>query len=186
MTDAIFATLVLGAVIFFGALISVGNERQRKAIDALREEAEKWAMQDLRLKRGQIAKDIQIPNPLVWLANAAAKASGQAVSLSVTQAYAAESVVPCILCHDEMSGADMVFTTLSPDGVKKAGQQKKNRLSQISDRHPLAPWRKGTEVLELTMLNAGVVFDLELPVAWKDLVGQETPSDRLFLYTLPH
>ena len=35
MTDAIFATLVLGAVIFFGALISVGNERQRKAIDAL-------------------------------------------------------------------------------------------------------------------------------------------------------
>ena len=84
MTDAIFATLVLGAVIFFGALISVGNERQRKAIDALREEAEKWAMQDLRLKRGQIAKDIQIPNPLVWLANAAAKASGQAVSLSVT------------------------------------------------------------------------------------------------------
>ena len=185
MTDAIFATLVLGAVIFFGALISVGNERQRKAIDALREEAEKWAMQDLRLKRGQIAKDIQIPNPLVWLANAAAKASGQAVSLSVTQTYA-ESAIPCVLCHDQMSGVDMVFTTLSPDGVKKAGQQKKNRLSQISDRHPLAPWRKGTEVLELTMLNAGVVFDLELPVAWKDLVGQETPSDRLFLYTLPH
>lgn len=185
MTDSIFATLVLGAVIFFGALISVGNERQRKAIDALREEAEKWAMQDLRLKRGQIAKDIQIPNPLVWLANAAAKASGQAVSLSVTQTYA-ESAIPCVLCRDQISGADMVFTTLSPDGVKKVGQQKKNRLSQISDRHPLAPWRKGTEVLELTMLNTGVVFDLELPVAWKDLVGQATPSDRLFLYILPH
>ena len=78
------------------------------------------------------------------------------------------------------------YLTSEPDGVKKAGQQKKNRLSQISDRHPLAPWRKGTEVLELTMLNAGVVFDLELPVAWKDIVGQETPSDRLFLYTLHH
>ena len=185
MTDAIFATLVLGAVIFFGALISVGNERQRKAIDALRQEAEKWAMQDLRLKRGQIAKDIQIPDPLAWLMNAVSKASGQAVSLSVTQTYA-ESAVTCILCHDQFSGTDMVFTTLSPDGVKKVGQQKKNRLSQVSDRHPLGPWRKGTEVLELTILNAGLVFDLELPIVWKELVGQETPSDKLFLYILPH
>ena len=44
MTDIIFATLVLGAVILLGALITIGNERQRKAIDTLRQAAEDWAM----------------------------------------------------------------------------------------------------------------------------------------------
>ena len=40
-------------MVFFGALISVGNERQRKAIDGIREQASFWAEQDLRLKRAR-------------------------------------------------------------------------------------------------------------------------------------
>ena len=55
MIDTIFAILVLGAVIFFGALLSIGNERQRKAIDGIREQASYWAEQDLRLKRARAA-----------------------------------------------------------------------------------------------------------------------------------
>ncbi len=183
--DMILAIMVLVAVIVFGALISVGNDRQRKAIDALREEAEKWAMQDLRLKRGQMMKDINIPNSLIWLTNAASKATGQAMSLALTESYR-DSTVIAVSCRDEMSGANIVFTTVAPDGIKKAGKEKKSRLSKISNHHPLIPWRKGTEALELTMLNAGVVFDLELPIAWKNLVGGvETPSDRLWAYIVP-
>jgi hypothetical protein len=182
--DMVLAIMVLGAVIFFGALISIGNERQRKAIDALREEAEKWAMQDLRLKRGQLAKDIHIPNPITWLANVVSKASGQSMSLALTESYRESSVI-AVSCHDETSGTNLVFTTVPPDGVKKAGKEQKSRLSKISNHHPLIPWRKGTEALELTMLNAGIVFDLELPVVWQSLINQETPSDRLWVYFLP-
>ena len=39
MLDILFALAVLAAVIIFGALISMGNERQRRAIDGLREQA---------------------------------------------------------------------------------------------------------------------------------------------------
>lgn len=35
MTDLLLAAVVLGAVMAFGALISIGNERQRRAIDAI-------------------------------------------------------------------------------------------------------------------------------------------------------
>ena len=35
MNDLFLAVIVVGAVIAFGALISVGNERQKRAIDAL-------------------------------------------------------------------------------------------------------------------------------------------------------
>gem|GEM_PF-4667723 len=36
-------------MIFFGTLISMGNECQRRAIDDLREQMMLWVMQDLRL-----------------------------------------------------------------------------------------------------------------------------------------
>jgi len=49
--EIILALVVAVAVIFFGALISAGNERQRKAIDGVREQIVLWAMQDLRIKR---------------------------------------------------------------------------------------------------------------------------------------
>jgi hypothetical protein len=43
MSDFVSLFMVIAAVLFFGALISVGNERQRKAIDGIREQASFWA-----------------------------------------------------------------------------------------------------------------------------------------------
>jgi hypothetical protein len=60
MTDLLLAVVVIGAVIAFGALISVGNERQRQAIDALHRAYRQWAVQDLRLKRGVMSSQIRI------------------------------------------------------------------------------------------------------------------------------
>jgi hypothetical protein len=65
--DVVLAILVLGAVIFFGALISVGNERQRRALDGIREQAALWAMQDLRMKREKLAREVRVDDPLGWL-----------------------------------------------------------------------------------------------------------------------
>ncbi len=58
--EIILAIVVAAAMIFFGALISIGNERQRKAIDALREQTELWAMQDLRIKRERLVREVRV------------------------------------------------------------------------------------------------------------------------------
>lgn len=42
--EIILAIVVAAAVVFFGALISMGNERQRRAIDELREQVVMWAV----------------------------------------------------------------------------------------------------------------------------------------------
>ena len=60
MTDLLLAVVVVGAVIAFGALISVGNERQRSAIDTLHQAYKQWAVQDLRLKRGTVSAQTRI------------------------------------------------------------------------------------------------------------------------------
>jgi hypothetical protein len=64
--EIILAIVVATAVIFFGALISAGNERQRKAIDNLREQTSLWAMQDLRIKRERLAREVHMNDPLGW------------------------------------------------------------------------------------------------------------------------
>ena len=55
MFETIMFLSVLAAVLFFGVLISIGNERQRKAIDGIREQAARWAETDIRLKRAKHA-----------------------------------------------------------------------------------------------------------------------------------
>ena len=54
--EYLIGTSVLLAVLLLGALISAANERQRKAIDGLREQVEAWAEQDIRIKREKLAR----------------------------------------------------------------------------------------------------------------------------------
>ncbi len=68
--DLFLSIVVIAAVVIFGALISVGNERQRKAIDKLHIAYKQWAVQDLRLKRGTVASQIQINDLQGWLTKA--------------------------------------------------------------------------------------------------------------------
>lgn len=56
--EMILALVVVIAVIIFGALISMGNERQRRALDGIREQTALWASQDLRLKREKLASSL--------------------------------------------------------------------------------------------------------------------------------
>ncbi len=61
--EIILAIVVAAAVIFFGALISMGNERQRRAIDGLREQVVLWAVQDLKIKREHRRGQCRFPIP---------------------------------------------------------------------------------------------------------------------------
>lgn len=62
-------------------LISDGNDRQRKALDGIREQAALWAMQDLRLKREKLAREVKVDDPLAWLNQVVAKVYGENLGL---------------------------------------------------------------------------------------------------------
>ncbi len=166
--DAIFAILVLGAVIFFGALISAGNERQRKAIDGIREQAAQWAMQDLRLKREHLAREVKVDDPVAWINRVVAKAVGEDLGLVVTEVLENPQALVCA----DTDGKRVILSILSIKEINRLTQQPKGRLAKISDIHPLKNLPRNFEFTEISILNAGIVFDLELAIAWKLITGQ--------------
>jgi hypothetical protein len=166
--EIILGIVVATVVIFFGALISAGNERQRKAIDDLREQAALWAMQDLRIKRERLVRDVHVANPLGWFNKIAAKACGHHLKLQLVEAYENPHAV---ICADEDGGSKVIFTLLSPTEIRAMKRAKRNRLSQYADRNPLLSLPRGVPAFECSVLNSGILFDLELPLAWKGLTG---------------
>lgn len=166
--EIMLAIIVGVAVIFFGALISLGNERQRKAIDGLREQVVLWAMQDLRIKRERLARDVHVDDPLGWLNKVAARVCGYGLNLQVIEAF--EN--PRVLIFATGDGSEkVIFTPHSPGEIRIMKRAKSSRLSQYADRNPLLPLPRNMIAFECSVLNNGILFDLELPLVWKDLTG---------------
>ncbi len=180
MTETIFAIAILFSLVALGGLISVGNERQRKAIDKLSEHAQSWAIEDLRLKRGQVEGNITIEDPVVWLSTAASRALGRQLQLELIEVLENPAALSCV---DNLSGQTALFSLLSPKELRVRSNAKRSELSKRGAQHPLVPFQKGTKSVEVNLLNAGVLFDLELPIAWKKLTGEEADSEWLWLYT---
>lgn len=178
--EMVLAITVLVAIIFFGALISAGNERQRKAIDGLREQAALWAMQDLRIKRKQLAHDIHVDDPLSWFNKIATKACGHDLSLQFVEAFENPQLIKCIAGEE---GGKVVFTLLSPAEIRTMKRAKRNRLSELVDRSPLLSLPRGVHAFQCSVLNHGILFDLELPLAWKGLTGKCIDEiDHMWIY----
>ena len=166
--EIVLAIVVGGAVIFFGALISLGNERQRKAIDGLREQAVLWAMQDLRINRVQLARDVHVDDPLGWLNKVAARVCGYGLNLQVIEAFENPRA---LICATGDGGEKVIFTPHSPGEIRTMKRAKHSRLSQYADRNPLLSLPRNTITFECSVLNNGFLFDLELPLVWKSLTG---------------
>ena len=180
--ELMLAIVVIAAVLFFGALISIGNERQRKALDELNESTKYWAMQDLRIKRERLARDVHIADPLGWLNRIAAKAYGRNLNFQLIEAYENPHAV---ICTDGEAGSKVIFTLLSPTEIRTMKRAKRNRLSQYADRNPLLSLPRGATVFECSVLNSGILFDLELPLAWKGLTGNTVDEmGIMWIYTL--
>lgn len=179
--DAVFAILVLGAVIFFGALISAGNERQRKALEGIREQAAQWAMQDLRLKREKLAREVKVDDPVAWLNQVVARVYGENLGLTVTEVLDDPQALVCI----SKDGNKVVFSPFTPNEILRSSLRHKSRLSQASNNHPLIKMPLRIQKMELSILNCGVFFDLELSVAWERLSGLNIDKmERLWVYLL--
>jgi hypothetical protein len=165
--EIVLAIVVVVAVIFFGALISIGNERQRKAIDELREQTVLWAIQDLRIKRERLAREVKVDDPLGWLNRITSKVCGHDLNLQVVEAFDEPRALICVTGE----GGKVVFSPLSPGEIRNIKRDRRSRLSQFADRNPLLSLPRNANTYELSVLNGGLLFDLELPLSWKGLTG---------------
>ncbi len=178
--EIILAIVVASAVIFFGALISMGNERQRRAIDGLREQIVLWAMQDLKIKREHLARTVQVSDPLGWLNKTASKVCGYDLKLQVLETF---DEPQSLICTTSPGDIKVVFSPLSPADLHRIRNGKHNRLSQIASHNPLLFLSRHVKVHEVSVLNGDYLFDLELLVVWKELTDQSLESsNRLWIY----
>lgn len=180
--EIILAIVVSTAVIFFGALISVGNERQRRAIDTLHQAYKQWAVQDLRLKRGTVSAQIRIEDLTAWLTKVISLTFGRKTNVMDYQLYNAP--VTTVEFHVAELGYTVICTLESPDVLIPMLRKKSSVLRGELRSNPIFRVGKKTPAVELSLLNAGTLFDVELPVAWNMLTGQATASDTLWAYML--
>lgn len=178
--ELILAIVVAAAVIFFGALISMGNERQRKAIDGLREQVVLWAVQDLKIKRDHLAQAVQVPDPVEWLNKTVSRICGYDLKLQVLEFFEEPQ---SLICASGDSNVKIVFSPLSPTDIRRMKSGRQNRLSQFADRNSLLFLPKNVNAHEISVLNVGHLFDLEMALAWRQLTGQNLESsERLWMY----
>ena len=178
--DLFLSIIVIAAVVAFGALISVGNERQRKAIDRLHIAYKQWAIQDLRFKRGTVASQIQINDLQVWLTKATTLGLGRKTTIMDIQKH--KTPVPTVEMHDSETGKTLVCVVETPDTVTNLLKRGQSVLRGDLRSNPLFRVSKKTPVVELSMLNAGSLFDVELPVAWQMLTDDVTETGSLWTY----
>ena len=179
--ELLLALAVITAVIVFGALISLGNERQRRAIDELREQVVLWAIQDLRIKREHMAKEVRMEDPIEWLNRLVGKAWGGDSRLQVVEFHEQPQALVCAFSNNER----VIFSHLSPAEIQKWRRTRKSKLGQYASGNPLLNLRREVQGYEFSVLNSGISFDLELPLAWKELTGQGgAPMERLWAYRM--
>lgn len=178
--ELLLALAVITAVIIFGALISLGNERQRRAIDELREQVVLWAIQDLHIKREHLARNVRVDDPLGWLRRTTGKILGSVVNLKVVEFF---QDPPVLVCSNENENHRIVFSTLSPDEVKDLRNARKNRLTNPVMGNPLLSIPRKVVEYQLSALNCGFLFDAEFELAWKGITGHSADkTDRLWMY----
>jgi hypothetical protein len=182
MTDLFLAVVVIGAVIAFGALISVGNERQRRAIDTLHQAYKQWAVQDLRLKRGAVSAQTEIQDLRGWLAKVTSLALGHKADVADYQVH--ETPFPTVEFHDTELECTFICTLEAPQALLPRLRKRNSSLRRELRTNPVFRIGKKTNSIELSILNAGTMFDVELPIAWNKMTGQTTESGILWVYIL--
>ena len=181
--------LMLLSLTLLGLLISLGNRRVEQAIAAANRQLARWSAQDLRLKRGQAARQLQVADPQAWLERLLLRVSGERAELvqlkAQTQAGGSALVA---LARD---GRRWLLTPQAQPlarGGRPWSQLPWRRAAgrlQAAEGNPLLELPRGAQPVELSLLNAGLYFDLEAQQIWQDLLGQDLPDATLYLYQLP-
>jgi hypothetical protein len=132
------------------------NDKGR-AIDGLREQVVFWA----------------------WFNRIAAKITGRQMRLRLVEAIEEWDI---LIFKSEDGEEGVVFSRTSPNEVQRTKRERKGRLSGLAN-YPLFSLPQHATVCEITVLNGGVFFDLELPRAWKALTGTIPGNmERIWMY----
>jgi len=179
--EIILTLSVLTALVALGVTTSLGNERQRQAIQTVREQLQDWTEQDIRLKREKLAREINVPDAKQWLQENAAKVIGKQMPVLSVENWNKDGNSALIaICQD---GTRLVFTPLQRNLFLKALQRPDSKISK-ADPGPLGSQPKKTPFYELSIINVGMFFDLEAQLVWRELAGQILPGSRLWMYVV--
>ncbi len=183
MLEITFACAILVVLVALGAMISMGNERQRKALQGLREQVQAWTEQDIRLKREKLSREIVVEDPRAWIETTAARLLGSLPGLTTLTPWECEGGQALVgLCKD---GRRLVFTPVpQAKFLQMVGANRKGKLAQM-DVTILGDNPKRTPVYELSVVNAGLFFDLEDNQVWTQITGQQLVADHLWMYEVP-
>ena len=177
--EIILTLSVLIALVALGVTISLGNERQRQAIQNVREQLQAWTEQDIRLKREKLAREVVVPDPRRWLEENAGRALGSFPQIQSVETWSKEGASALIaICQD---GRRLVFTPIERKRFVSAVDQGNSRLSRANPG-PLGSQPEKAPCKELSIVSAGMFFDLEAQQAWQQLTGQPLAGDRLWMY----
>jgi hypothetical protein len=187
--DIFLAVIVIATIAVFGTMLALGNERQRRAIQAVADHAGRWAEQDLQLKRARASRDIHVEDPRAWLDGIATQLFG--ISPGLTQLYPwignEEAVAMVGVCGD---GRRLVVTPIPPERFVRAAASRKVRgrgASAVAATQAglLGERPRSIPVHELTVVTAGAFFDLEAGQVWDKIFSTKLGVDRLFLFEVP-
>ncbi len=182
--DAMLTFFVLIGIIALGMIISIGNERQRRALDEIRKQIEGWAAEDIRMKRAKAVGEIHVSDPKHWIASTASRIFGALVPVEDVSVWEHNNVKALVATSD---GRTLVLTPVPPERFIPANQvdgKKHNRLTgpvvTILGKNP-----RKVPVYECSVLTHGAFFDLEARSLWQNLTGESLELDRMWLYDVP-
>jgi hypothetical protein len=180
MLETALAISVLAAVIVVGLLISIGNERQRRAIDELGDHMREWAIKDLQIKRQQAAEHISIEDPIAWIGEKARVVMGfEPFVKGPVKVYDNPAALELQVSNDRL----LVLSPVEPKILRKLSRQRGRRKSLLEDP-PALLGKNPTRVpaYEASPLNAGVFFDIEADRVWRQFAERPLGADRLWFY----
>jgi hypothetical protein len=183
MLEVALAVSVLAAVVLIGVLISIGNERQRRALEELRSDLRQWALGDLEIKREKAVREIQIIDPLAWLRDVTRRVTGEAREFRDVAKILDSPEAIVVTATD---GSYLMFSPVRPSQIKKllGGQGgRNNKTGPLPSMIRLMSRGKGNlQTHELSALNAGIFFDVEADRVWRMFTNRPLNTNQLWLY----
>ena len=90
---------------------------------------------------------------------------------------------PVVFCALEDGTEKFVFSPLSPFEIRELKKNKRHPLRRFIGENPLLSLPSDVRIYELSMMNAGTFFDLEMDHIWSEITGRKLQStDRLWMY----
>lgn len=89
-----------------------------------------------------------------------------------------------ILACATNEGKMIYFSPLDPRTIQKQTRTQKNRLSRTNTIQQIKINCRSSYAKEISILNGGILFDIELRVAWKALTEKDiNQAERLWIYS---